>query len=613
MGLRYTSYRLCHEIEKRLGFLKKKHPTQPLVKSYISLVGWRKLETPFIIGTRDVLHFPKRKEAVLKKSAHKILSGEICFFSSEWKNLGLDYDWITNPETSYKYDVTKHWSKINDFNPDNGDIKYVWEKSRFSHLLTIIRYDYNFNEDHSVFVFSEIESWIDANPINQGPNWKCSQEISLRLLNWMYVLTFYKKSDALTEVLWLKIQHTIYWSLHHVYEHINFSRIAVRNNHAITETLFLAVSDLLFPFISETKKWAKSGRKWLEVEVDYQVYEDGTFLQFSMNYHRVLIQLFSFMINLTELHKVPLSKNLKRKAYNSLNFLFQCQDEKSGKLPNYGANDGALFFNFSNATFRDYRPQLNTLHYTLTGADLYENEYLFESKSWFGENSVNEKFKPLVKKQGLLSFNDGGYYLIREKDSFSFLRAGNHLDRPSQADNLHLDLWINGVNVLIDAGTFKYNTDEDSLNYFVGTASHNTVMINRGNQMLKGSRFIWYYWSQVQDVVLNETETEFIIDVKAKVYQYLEKGLIHQRRLLKDKRSHKWTVIDMIHSKNNFISKQIWHTPKNVNLAFSSSSENAPINEYSESWYSSEYGHKELGSQINMAFQNKIITTIVQK
>ena len=85
----------------------------------------------------------------------------------------------------------------------------------------------------------------------------------------------------------------IYASVHHVYHHINFSRIAVRNNHAITETLFLTVSNVLFPFIPETKKWAADGKKWFEEEIDYQIYNDGTFLQFSMNYHRVVVQLLS--------------------------------------------------------------------------------------------------------------------------------------------------------------------------------------------------------------------------------------------------------------------------------------------------------------------------------
>src|SRR5690606_32684661 len=146
------------------------------------------------------------------------------------------------------------------------------------------RYDYHFNVDLSEFVFSDIESWIDANPTNQGPNWRCSQEISLRILNWCYALFYYENATALTEDRWKKMQHVIYASVHHVYHHINFSRIAVRNNHAITETLFLTVSHLLFPFIPETKKWAEQGLKWFEQEIGYQVYSDGTFLQFSMNY-----------------------------------------------------------------------------------------------------------------------------------------------------------------------------------------------------------------------------------------------------------------------------------------------------------------------------------------
>ncbi len=235
MGLRYTSYRVAHELDKRLGLLKKKHPVSPEQRNFISLEGWKNSVIPFVIQERELVSFIKIEDNALKEAVHKIVQGEICFFSSDWKKLGIDYDWISNPETNYKYDISKHWSEINDFNPANGDIKYVWEKSRFTYLLTVLRYDYHFNEDHSTFVFSEIESWIEANPVNQGPNWKCSQEISLRLFNWMYVLNFYKNSDALTKELWNKIQNTIYWSLHHVYHHIDFSRIAVRNNHAASQ------------------------------------------------------------------------------------------------------------------------------------------------------------------------------------------------------------------------------------------------------------------------------------------------------------------------------------------------------------------------------------------
>ena len=110
----------------------------------------------------------------------------------------------------------------------------------------------------------------------------------------------------LTEDRFNKIMNAIYWQLHHVYHNINFSRIAVRNNHALTETLMLFLSGLLFPFLPNTKKWSKKGKNWFEEEIAYQIYKDGTFLQFSMNYHRVAIQLLTWGIRLARTPQRPL-------------------------------------------------------------------------------------------------------------------------------------------------------------------------------------------------------------------------------------------------------------------------------------------------------------------
>ena len=137
MGARYVSYRLQHEFEKRFGILKKKHPINPPLKSFISLDDWRKNTASFVISERELLIFQKVKKASLKDKFERISNGDICFFSHEWKNIGTNYDWITNPDSGYRYDVSKHWSEISDLNPSNGDIKYVWEKSRFSYLLTM--------------------------------------------------------------------------------------------------------------------------------------------------------------------------------------------------------------------------------------------------------------------------------------------------------------------------------------------------------------------------------------------------------------------------------------------------------------------------------------------
>lgn len=609
MGLRYTGYRIFHEFEKRTGVLLRKHPTNPEEKFFLDLDTWRQTDFNFVIPPREESTTERNPSESLKSKKEKILEGQVCFFSNEWKELGRNYNWVTNPMTGFKYDITKHWSQINDFDPENGDIKDVWEKSRFTYLLSVLRYDHHFEEDHSEFVFSEIESWIAHNPINQGPNWKCSQEISLRLFNWSYALAFYKNSAALTEERWKKIQHVIYWSLHHVYQHINFSRIAVRNNHAITETLCLAVSEILFPFIPETQKWARKGRKWFEQEIACQVYEDGTFLQFSMNYHRVVIQLLSLGLSLTEKNHKPFSKTVHERAYKSVDFLYQCLQEENGYLPNYGNNDGALFFQLTEMDYRDYRPQLNTLHHMLTGQELYTGKNLSEDSTWvFNENFAASLFPPLQKKYGPLSFPIGGFYLLREKDTFTFIRCGNHKDRPAQADNLHLDIWYKGENVLRDSGTYKYNTKNEFQEYFSGTAGHNTVMIGKHSQMLKGSRFMWFYWTQANFLGWEELEGKYTFKGEISAFRYLNPDITHNRNVVKYKNASHWEVTDKIKECDDDICFQNWHIDDEFTEIKITNKEIDPTQ--IPSYVSSFYGEMREAKGITFPFTKELTTTI---
>jgi len=606
MGLRYTTYRIFHELDKKSGLLKKRHPTNPELRNFISLENWKKSKLTFIFESRETILGSKIPNPQLAEKANKILQHHTQFFSNQWIDLGKDYDWITNPDTHYKYDISNHWSNINDFNQENGDIKYVWEKSRFSFLLTLIRYDYHFEKDSSEFVFQEINSWIDANPINQGPNWKCSQEISLRTFNWLYAIYFYKNSDFLTEALWQKMMNVLYWQMHHVYHHIDFSRIAVRNNHAITETLALSLTEILFPFFEESKKWSKKGRKYFEQEINYQIYPDGAFIQHSMNYHRVLIQLLSFGLSITQKANKPFSENVYKKAYKTLGFLYQFIQPKNGNLPNYGHNDGALFFPLSDAEFRDYRSQLNTLHQILTAKPLFET-----AEDFFSFSKPIYNFKSLELKFGITSFTNSGYYLFRTNSSFTFVKCSNYKDRPAQSDNLHIDIWHNGENVIRDSGSYKYNTDEENSNYFFGTKSHNTVMIENHNQMLKGGRFIWYYWPKNALVTVNENEDEFIFNGAVNVFSFIDKKCKHTRKITISKTHPNWIIEDTLTNSKNKKCYQIWNCNPNIPIDFEAvaNSQIVIANEYS-SFYSSLYGQKEEQKGYSFEFDSTIKTEI---
>lgn len=586
MGMRYVTFRIGFELKKKLGFFEKKFPQDPPKKEFISLTEWRKNKYFWGISREDEIV----KEPSSLPDINSIFNGKIPFFSSKWVTLGSDFDWVTNPDTGYRYDPDQHWSKIQDYSKMAGDIKFVWEKSRFSYLYEIIRSDLFRREDHSEWVFNEIRSWLEVNKVNSGPNYRCSQEISLRILNWTYVLNFYKESIYLTEDLFQDMIHAIYWQLKHVYANINFSRIAVRNNHAITETLTLYLGALFYPFFQEAAIWKKKGKKWFEQEIAYQIYPDGTFLQFSMNYHRVVIQLLTWALKSADFFNERFDQIVHERAYKSLQFLFACQDEYTGWLPNYGSNDGALFFKLNDCDYRDYRPQLNTLHVLLTGKSLYGAGDWNEDIFWFKAHQLNDmNFPALEHTYGWKTFEEGGYFVLREAETLTFIRCGSHKDRPAQADNLHIDVWHRGKNVLFDGGSFKYNADKETLKYFTGTESHNTVMLNGHDQMLKGPRFIWYNWTQQIYAEVKEQQDCYCFEGTISAFTELKPGIKHIRKITKLKEQSQWIVEDIILGKPESIKmKQFWHILPEVSI-YSKDDKESELTLYKQKGMRSDY------------------------
>lgn len=596
-------FRIGLIIRGKCGLLKYQFPVFPKQTHLVTLPEFRKNRVNYLFANRASINFRKLPDSNLEKFVNRILAGEFQFFNKEWRKLGSDYDWVTNPVTSYRYDKSQFWNSIESLDAKAGDIKYVWEKSRFSWLYHIIRFDYHFDRDHSNYVFDNIIDWIDHNPINCGPNFKCSQEISLRVLNWIFALFFYRQSQNLTEERWEKIIHSIYWQIRHVYSNINFSRIAVRNNHAITETLTLYIVGLLFPELPQANKWKHKGKRWFEEEIKYQFESDGSYLQQSMNYQRVVTQLLTLAISLAEVNGETFSEVVYENAYKSLDFLYQCQDDISGWLPNYGANDGALFFPLSNVDYRDYTPQLDALHFVLTGAHLYNNP--LEDSYWFGVST--HRFPPLSKKTGLIEFPKGGYYLFREKDTLTFIRCGTFKGKGT-TDQLHLDVWYKGKNVLFDGGSFRYNSSVEDIKYFSGTESHNTIMIDEYDQMLKGPRFMWFYPPTIKNIKFSETPTEYIFIGEVEMFKAIASEIVVRRKVIKQKNLPKWTIIDQINNlPKGLTMRQLWHLD-DANVEILASGLNTEREE--KSVYKSDYyGTKDNCMQIEYITQSKEIST----
>ena len=607
MGLRYVSYRIKHAVNTKSGKLKGTIPANPgdVPGPLLSLEAFRQ-NKPAFFTTPQQAGLEKCKDEALARKAKEYSNNVYTYFSSKQLSLTVKKPWNTHPLTKKEFPL-KHWSEIPDMDDSLGDIKYIWEPSRFSHFYTFIRDDYHNETDNGAIVFAQINDWLSENPVNVGPNYKCSQEISLRILNWTFALHYYADHIALTEELWKRIQENIYWSLHHVYHHIDFSRIAVRNNHAITETGTLWLAGKLFPWLPRVAMWSKRGKEWLEEELDYQIYTDGTYIQHSHNYQRVVAQLLTWFIHLGDLHNDALPQRLKIKAVVFLDYLSTMMQTKIGHLPNYGANDGALFFPLASQAYRDYRPQLDALARALREPSI-SNKPL-EEAYWTGGAKTAVKNRKI--HDDVYSFASGGLFVLRRENVFASLKAQSFKDRPSQADNLHLDLWIDGVNILRDQGTYQYNTAPETAAYFFGTKSHNACTLDHKDQMKRFGRFIFFDWTKrAEGKWITPTKFKGSIDGFAEVGENIRQTRTVEFFLSKNK----LVVKDEFSRKPKGLPfAQYWHpNPKVMNkLKFTAIDEIGTSLKATptEGYYSSAYGVKESVTDIVFTTRSNSMTT----
>ena len=205
---------------------------------------------------------------------------------------------------------------------------------------------------------------------------------------------------------------------------------------------------------------------------------------------------------------------------------------------------------------------------------------------------------------------------MREPETLTFIKCGSYKDRPSQADNLHVDIWYKGINILPDAGSYKYNTDAETMRYFSGTRSHNTVMLDDNDQMLKGGHFIWFYWTECKKATLEEDARSFVFTGAVSAFKYVKQGIEHRRIVIKQKGVPVWTVKDeIIGAPAHMELRQWWHMQPGINAIVIKAKDvkgEAIAPQTGEGWYSSFYGQKEKTVEIGFSAVNKIIDTVIK-
>lgn len=405
---------------------------------------------------------------------------------SPYDSLTCIPDWHASAISAQKIDdPSLAWWKIPDFKQDQGDIKAIWDYSRFDWTLYFAQSTKDSSE--SIEILNRwLADWSEKNPPYRGPNWKCGQEASIRVIRLAIVALILRQIDNRNPALitlirnhCLRIEPTTEYA------------IAQDNNHGTSEgaALFIGGSWLESLGVGEGSSWSRLGRTILEDRVDRLIADDGSFSQYSTNYHRLLLDTLSVSEAWRRAIRAPaFSHRFLDKSARAAEWLDAMIAPETVDVPNIGANDSSQLLTLRGIESRDFQTSVDFATAVFRNEISCESNLIAPLLSCVG-------IKPSVKPSGRKSrlFDDGGFAVLRRGTTMAVVRYPRFRFRPSDADALHVDLWRNGKNLLRDAGTFSY-ADDRQRQKFSGVAGHNTVQFDDREQMPRLGRFLWGDW-----------------------------------------------------------------------------------------------------------------------
>jgi len=468
--------------------------------------------------------FGENYQLQIIKEADEIVKGNVRLFGADPVPLTL-----TPPDNQ------THWTlhetgKVKAF---TEDIKFIWEPARFGWALALGKaYFFSNDANYSKAFLRYLEEFNQSNPLNRGPNWQSGQEVALRLITQIIVLHLFKSSTSFDKERIKTILMGIADHAERILPTIAYAK-AQNNNHLISEAAGLFSAGVFLPKHPRSGSWKETGLKTFNEAIEKQINSDGEYIQHSTNYHRMLLMFSLWMQYLLNSEGKDFESLINKKLSIAVNWLAGQMDYISGKVPNLGHNDGTNILFFTNSSYMDYRPVIQASSRAFLAKAALPAGNWDDLCVWLGlpvtpvlPESIDLRKTWLINRIGTT-------------ESWASMRAVQYTNRPAHADQLHVEIWHQGVNVACDAGTYLYNANPPWDNKLSSTLIHNTVSINSQDQMTLAGRFLWLDWAKAKIVSYNPNSINGIHD------GYLKSGVIHKRKM-ENQAEKGWLITDRL-------------------------------------------------------------------
>ena len=503
------------------------------------------------IATRLRDTFSSRTAEILE-GAEAVINHQFRIFGYPAVYCGPKINWRRDPIHGVE-SALRHFAFLSPLDlRDVGDSKNVWEISRHQHFFTLCQaYLLSGDERCAEECLQQWEDWMAENPYLRGINWASSLEVAFRSWSWVWMIYFLLGSRSLTGDRIGRIGQALSRNANFISD--NLSRYFAPNTHLLGEAFALFVVGLLFPELRGAGDWHKNGRCILEEEMEKQVRNDGSHFEQSTFYHRYATEFFLCAAILADRNACPFSESYTKRLQKMLEFLLYTSTP-SGSHPSIGDSDGGRLLPFGAFDAEDHRPILST------GAVYFEKpefrkrlEVIDEQTIWVLGTRAIAKFDDLSPRspaETSRTFSDAGLVTMRsdwsEKAKLMIFDTG--LQGPLHAGHGHADALsficsANGVDWLVDPGTYVYSSSQPWRDYFRSTPGHNTIAIDGMDQATPTE---WFRWQDLPLVNLEKSLSQDGLDYAVGShtgYRRLPEPVHHRRRVLFVKPDY-WLVSD---------------------------------------------------------------------
>ena len=559
VGWENVPRRAWHVIKGRLGLdrsdrlaveIANGHLPEAFVPDYApdsALVWWRARAERFFSGPAQIERLrpalgnivdEARWQECVTALVEALLRGRMLLFHHHLVDVGWPVDFHRDPLHDVTWPVGQSRRSYRQFDPRYKDLKCLWEASRFQVAFLLARAG---ARDPSAPVgdlfWQLVEDWDRQNKFGTSAQWVCGQEATFRLMSWLFAACAFVDAPNAQAERYHRLSELAYLTGRLIEDNIVYAR-SQKNNHAISEAVGLWTLGLMFPELRRSARWRQWGRRVICDEVARQIQPDGSYVQHSLNYHRLMLDDLLWALQLGKLHGdgLPEIRSLMGKA---LDWLLAMIEPSSGRVPNYGPNDGAQVLPLSTCDYIDFRPVAQAAQFALRAPRAFPPGPWDEQMIWLcpeaGGAGAEESRSATAKQRPQFEAPDGGYYTTSGARSWLFTRIHSYRDRPCQADMLHVDLWYGSVNVFRDGGSFQYYCEQPWQHFFESTAGHNTVEVDAQDQMERGPSFLWFRWTQAKRLAY-----AFSLDGRATFvagehygYRPLPGRMVHRRSILR--------------------------------------------------------------------------------